>query len=70
MKFNLFGYDVHIKKHGKETKIARRPWTPSEINALLRFRNEGKNWREIAQLMNRTPIACSTRYSKVKKKEV
>ena len=67
----LFGYEFTIKKVQKRKryshKVARRAWTKSEADALLRLRSENRNWEEIAGLMNRTPVACSTMYSKIKK---
>ena len=66
----LFGYEITIKKAKKrrspDHKVTRRSWSRSELDSLLRLRSENRNWEEIAGLMNRTPVACSTMYSKVK----
>lgn len=65
----LFGFEIkRIKKRKKTQGFSRRQWTKSETDTLLRLRNEGKNWKEIASLMNRTDAACYSRYHKVKGK--
>jgi hypothetical protein len=73
---NLFGYDFTLEfsvtkqeeKKKKRKGYSRKAWTESETNALLRFRNENKSWREIANLMNRTEASCYTRYHKIHSK--
>ena len=64
MKFNIFGYELKLefKEKTKRKGYSRRSWTTSETNTLLKFRNEGKSWKEIGELMNRTAQACQNRW--------
>lgn len=64
----ILGYEITIKKRKRKVNsgFSRRPWTKSEIDTMLRLRNEGKSWAEVAKLMNRSKQSCTTRYYKVK----
>ena len=68
MKIKIIGYTVEIRKTKRRYKerVARRKWTSSEINTLLKLRSEGHSWKEIGELMNRSADSCSSRYYIVK----
>ena len=68
MKIRIFGYELSLQKKEIKRKVRSRvAWTGSETNAMLRMRNEKKSWKEIGDLLNRTPNSCYARYYKIKK---
>ena len=67
MRLRLFRYELIIKKIPKSSGYARRSWSASETSSMLRFRSEGKSWREVAQLLNRSEAACISQYHKIKR---
>lgn len=44
-----------------------KEWSHAEISALFTGRAAGKTWFEIAASLNRTAMACESRYGKVRR---
>ncbi|WP_158638573.1 Myb-like DNA-binding domain-containing protein [Metabacillus litoralis] len=45
-------------------------WTTKEDFKLLTLRNNGKKYREIAILLNRTIVSVEKRYRKIKREKI
>lgn len=41
-------------------------WTTKEDFKLMNLRNKGKKYREIADIMDRSPLSVEKRYRKIK----
>jgi len=67
----------HYKKYHEERRRklgmkvgSKKAWTKNEIELLLRFRREGKTYREIADALGRTPEAVKDKLRRLKRKGV
>ena len=69
MKFNILGYTLSVDKTTKKKRkgFTAKIWTRSEVDTLLRFRNEGKPTSEIAELLHRTEPAIYSKLGKIRK---
>ena len=70
MTIRILNIELSIRVINKKriTGYSSRRWTEREVNAMLRFKNEGRPTEEIAKLLNRTPTAITIKLSKVRSK--
>ena len=71
MKVRVFRHilEVTLKRITRPTasrKFGSRRWTPSEMNTLVRFYNEGRQVEEIAGLLKRSKPSIYTRLTKLR----
>ncbi|KAF1830113.1 hypothetical protein BDW02DRAFT_116181 [Decorospora gaudefroyi] len=61
----VFACRNHYYNNGlpKSLKIKRPPWSTDEIQDLLSYREQGLTYRRIAEILDRTTIACRVRYT-------
>ena len=61
--------DYHRKRREKlgMELDSRRRWTPEEVEKAIALKEEGKSYREIAQLLGRTPEGVKDKIKRFKK---